>query len=256
MHEYSSFLLTPTDTSAMQSVIEPLAARQARVEQILAAATELLLRHGYQRITMEDVARQAGVGTGTLYLHWKTKEALFETVLLRELAALWGELARRLDDDPANALLHRFLGHLLRLVKQRPLAQALFTRDTTLLGKLAQRSVILHTQPLTSGAGFIATLRELGLMRGDTALEVQAYSFSALWAGFSLVDPLLTGDDRVALDTQVEALSHIVRATFEPDTPPNDAALRTHVVPALQVFLDQARHTVEHHIQSRSLPLR
>jgi AcrR family transcriptional regulator len=240
----------------METYSEPLVSRQVRAEQILSAAASLLLRHGYQRITMEDVARQAGVGTGTLYLHWKAKEALFETVLLRELSAIWGELSRRLDDDPANALLHRFLGHLLRLIRERPLAQALFTRDTTLLGKLAQRGVVLHTQPLTSGAGFIATLRELGLMRSDTALEVQAYSFSAVWAGFSLVDPLLTGDDRVDLDTQVNALVHTVRATFEPDTPPTDAALRAHIVPALQAFLDQARRTVEELIQARSLPLR
>lgn len=235
---------------------ETVRARQPRAAQILAAATELLLRHGYGRITMEDVARQAGVGTGTLYLHWKTKEALFETVLLRELVALWGELARRLDEDLANALLHRFLGHLLRLVKQRPLAQALFTRDSSLLGKLAQRSVVLQAQPLASGVQFIATLRDLGLIRGDIALDVQAYCFSATWAGFSLVDPLLAGDDRVGLDAQVEALSHVIRATFEPASPPGDEALRTHVVPALRAFLSQAQAAFEQHIQARSLPAR
>jgi AcrR family transcriptional regulator len=235
---------------------ETVGARQTRAAQILGAASELLLRHGYGRITMEDVARQAGVGTGTLYLHWKTKEALFETVLLRELVEIWGELARRLDEDPANALLHRFLGHLLRLVKQRPLAQALFTRDTTLLGKLAQRSVVLQAQPLASGAQFIAALRDLGLMRGDIAPDVQAYCFSATWAGFSLVDPLLTGDDRASLDAQVEALSHVVRATFEPDMLPSDEALRRHIVPALRAFLGQAQAAFEQHIQTRSLPPR
>jgi AcrR family transcriptional regulator len=240
----------------MTTVPEPSAARQARGEQILAVAGSLLLRHGYQRITMEDVARQAGVGTGTLYLHWKTKEALFETVLLRELVTIWSELAQRLVADPANALLHRFLGHLLRLVKQRPLAQALFTRDSSLLGKLAQRSVVLHAQPLASGTQLITTLRDLGLMRGDIAPDVQAYCFSATWAGFSLVDPLLAGADRVGLDVQVEALSHVVRATFEPASPPSSEALRTHVAPALRAFLSQAQAALEQHIQTRSLPAR
>jgi AcrR family transcriptional regulator len=235
---------------------ETAGARQTRAAQILAAAAELLLRHGYGRITMEDVARQAGVGTGTLYLHWKTKETLFETVLLHELVALWGELARWLDEDPANALLHRFLGHLLRLVKQRPLAQALFTRDSSLLGKLAQRSVVLQAQPLASAGQLIAALRELGLMRDDIAPDVQAYCFSATWAGFSLIDPLLAGDDRVDLDTQVAALSHVVRASFEPASPPGDEVLRAHVAPALQAFLSQAQAAFEQHIQARSLPAR
>src|SRR5687767_15749874 len=101
----------------METLPESLAARHARAEQILATAGALLLRHGYGRITMEDVARQAGVGTGTLYLHWKTKEALFETVLLRELVVIWAELGQQLEADPNDSLLHRFLGHLLRAVK-------------------------------------------------------------------------------------------------------------------------------------------
>ncbi|NJK32903.1 MAG: TetR/AcrR family transcriptional regulator [Deltaproteobacteria bacterium] len=237
----------------MTTVPEPVAARQMRSEQILSAAGTLLLRHGYQRITMEDVAREAGVGTGTLYLHWKTKEALFETVLLRELVTLWSHLVQRLDADPADALLHRFLGNLLHAIRERPLAQALFTRDSALLGKLARRSVVVQAQPLTSGAQLIATLRELGLMRSDVPLDVQAYSFSAIWAGFSLVDPLLVGADRVSLDIQVEALTHSIRRTFEPDSPPDAVVLRTHVVPALRAFLDQARTSIEQHIEARML---
>lgn len=237
----------------MELVREQGASRQERAAQIVTAAGALLLRHGYQRITMEDVAREAGVGTGTLYLHWKSKEALFETVLLRELVALWVELADRLDADPSDVLLHRLLGHLLRAVKRRPLAQALFTRDAGLLGKLAQRSAVLRAQPLASGAKLIGLLRELGLMRGDTAPEVQAYAFSAIWTGFSLVDPLLSADDQVPLDIQVAALSAAIRATFEPAQPPDAATLRGHIAPAVRDFLRQAQATVEQQIQARML---
>jgi len=85
---------------------------------------------------------------------------------------------------------------------------------------------------------------------------VQAYCFSATWAGFSLVDPLLAGDDRGSLDAQVEALAHVVRATFEPATTPGDEMLRTRVAPALRAFLSQAQAAFEQHIQARSLPAR
>lgn len=237
----------------MEAVREQEINRQERAAQIVTAAGVLLLRHGYQRITMEDVAREAGVGTGTLYLHWKSKEALFETVLLHELVAIWAELTHRLDADPTDVLLHRLLGHLLRAVKQRPLAQALFTRDTSLLGKLAQRSSILRAQPLTSGARLITLLRELGLMRSDTPLAVQGYAFSAIWTGFSLVDPLLSADDQASLDTQVAALSAAVRATFEPEQPPDPATLREHIAPAVQGFLREAQAAIEQQIQARML---
>ncbi len=229
---------------------------QTRAAQILTAAADLLLRHGYGRITMEDVARQAGVGTGTLYLHWKTKEALFETVLLRELVAIWDGLARLLDANPADAVLHHFLGHLLRGVKERPLAQALFTRNSALLGKLALRSEVLQTQPATSSIELITMLRELGLMRSDIALGIQAHAFSVVWAGFSLVDPLLTGEQAVTLETQIAALALVMRHTFEPERLPDDETLRDVVAPALRVFLAQAQAAFEQHIQARMLSAR
>ncbi|HMP40751.1 MAG TPA: helix-turn-helix domain-containing protein [Roseiflexaceae bacterium] len=227
--------------------------RQARGEQILAAAVALLLEHGYRRITMEDVAVRSGVGTGTIYLHWKSKQTLFETVLLRELVAIWGELVQLLNDDPANALLHRFLSHLLRAVQDRPLAQALFTRDSSLLGKLVQQSTILQTQPFGSSSALITTLRDLGLMRTDLPPAVQAYAFSAIWAGFSLVDPLLAGTDHTPIDLQIAALTLTIRRTFEPEYPPDTAILQAQIAPALQQFLSQTQAIFMQQIQARML---
>lgn len=249
---------------ASTTQLEAQTARHGRGEQILRVAEALLLRHGYQRITMEDVAREAGIGTGTIYLHWKSKEALFETVLLRELVAIWAELSERLEANPSDALLHRFLGHLLRAVKERPLARCLFTRDSNLLGKLAQQRVVLQAQPLARGGELIALLRDLGLMRSDIPLDVQAYTFSAIWAGFTLVDPLLSDDVSVAdakryrasLETQIEALTHVIRQTFEPDTPPDELALQARVVPTLQAFLSQARAAFAQQIEARMLGAR
>lgn len=55
----------------------PRGHRQLRAERILDTTAELLCQHGYKRVTIDDVARRAGVGKGTVYLHWKTREALF-----------------------------------------------------------------------------------------------------------------------------------------------------------------------------------
>jgi AcrR family transcriptional regulator len=63
-----------------------------RGERILDAAGELLLRYGYGRITMDDIARQAGTGKGTIYLHWMTKDELFAALLRREIVAMWQAL--------------------------------------------------------------------------------------------------------------------------------------------------------------------
>jgi AcrR family transcriptional regulator len=51
--------------------------RSARRDQIIAAAVACFARTGYHATTMADVAARAGVATGTPYLYFESKEALF-----------------------------------------------------------------------------------------------------------------------------------------------------------------------------------
>ncbi|HRC77763.1 MAG TPA: helix-turn-helix domain-containing protein, partial [Kouleothrix sp.] len=83
---------------------QPAAARRhERAQRILDAAAALILRWGYNKTTIDDIARQAGVAKGTIYLHWNTREELFGALMLREKAALAADLRARTAADPAGA---------------------------------------------------------------------------------------------------------------------------------------------------------
>ena len=73
-------------------------------ERVLGAA-KVVFSAGGPDASLEAVARQAGVGIGTLYRHFPTREALFEAVYRREVQQL-GELAEQLksEADPVDAL--------------------------------------------------------------------------------------------------------------------------------------------------------
>src|SRR6202051_2559550 len=76
-------------------------------ERVLEAAKAVFSAGGPDE-SMEAVARRAGVGIGTLYRHFPTREALFEAVYRREVEQL-SELAERLRADnvaPTEALRH------------------------------------------------------------------------------------------------------------------------------------------------------
>jgi len=72
-----------------------------RGERILDAASSLILRYGYNKTTMQDIAAQAFISKSTLYLFWKSKEEVFGALITREtrhlfsgwLAAIRGGLA-------------------------------------------------------------------------------------------------------------------------------------------------------------------
>lgn len=73
-------------------------------ERLLAAAREVFAEGGAES-GLEAVARRAGLGIGTLYRHFPTREALFQAVYRHEIDDLV-DLAERLaaEPDPAQAL--------------------------------------------------------------------------------------------------------------------------------------------------------
>jgi AcrR family transcriptional regulator len=73
-------------------------------ERVLEAA-KTVFSAGGPEASLEAVARTAGVGIGTLYRHFPTREALFEAVYRREVQQL-ADLAKRLEEEaePIEAL--------------------------------------------------------------------------------------------------------------------------------------------------------
>ena len=77
-------------------------------ERVLEAA-KAVFSQGGPEASLEAVARQAGVGIGTLYRHFPTREALYEAVYRREVEQLV-ELAKQLSTEtPAVEALRRWL---------------------------------------------------------------------------------------------------------------------------------------------------
>src|SRR5881394_3308492 len=84
-------------------------------ERVLEAA-KAVFSQGGPGASLEAVARRAGVGIGTLYRHFRTREALFEAVYRREVQQLV-ELAEALKSEasPVDAL-RRWLRSNVELV--------------------------------------------------------------------------------------------------------------------------------------------
>src|SRR3981189_281688 len=91
------------DQSA-ETVRRPRADAVRNRERVLEAA-KVVFSAGAPDASLEAVARRAGVGIGTLYRHFPTREALFEAVYRREVEQL-GELAEQLKNEaaPVDAL--------------------------------------------------------------------------------------------------------------------------------------------------------
>jgi AcrR family transcriptional regulator len=92
----------------------------SREELILDAADRLLARFGYRKMTIDDLAREAGIGKGTVYLHFRSKEdvvlshmeRIVDRVMarLREIAASDAPPAAKLSEMLVARVMVRFDG--------------------------------------------------------------------------------------------------------------------------------------------------
>ena len=60
----------------------------AKVQRIIDAAIQLFAERPYHEVRMDDIAERAKVAKGTLYLHFKDKEALYQALMLEGLKGL------------------------------------------------------------------------------------------------------------------------------------------------------------------------
>jgi AcrR family transcriptional regulator len=165
-------------------------------DRLVEAATHVFSVGGRQA-TLDAVARRAGVGIGTLYRHFPTREALFEAVYRREvdqLVALAQQLERQ--SPPAEAL-RQWLHANVRLV-------------TTKKGMVEALQLVAHS-----------------------STELKAYSFERLTMALALLldRGVEAGDLRA--DITAEELLRTVVGIFYADGPPDWQASALRIVDIL-----------------------
>jgi AcrR family transcriptional regulator len=198
MQEFSSFLKMPKRRS-QPARRKPRADAQRNRERILEAAKEAFTRSG-ANTSLDDIAKQSGVGPGTLYRHFPTREALLEAVYRTEvekLAAAERKFAQAMP--PIEALRAWMLLFVDYIAAKHIIAPAL----NTLLGGASK--LYEGTRPQIQGA--VEALVKRAIKSGDMRKDLDPFDLLRALVGVSnvasgpdwkqsarrLVDILITG---------------------------------------------------------------
>ena len=134
-------------------------------ERVLEAAKAVFSAGGAEA-SLEAVARRAGVGIGTLYRHFPTREALFEAVYRREVQQLW-ELAEQLKGEAAPVeALRRWLRSNVEFVATKKGMSAA-------LALAAQGSPELHSYSFDRLASAVGGLLERAVAAGEIRADIR-----------------------------------------------------------------------------------
>jgi AcrR family transcriptional regulator len=159
--------MSPTGRPAPAQAAElrPMRAdAQRNYQRLLSAAVAAFVEHGADDVSLEEIARRAGVGIGTLYRHFPTRQALLEAVYRDQVEALRARADELARSDPALDALTEWLQALVAFSSTK---QSL---TSALLATLGQDSDLLSvcSKVICEAAdSLIARAKEAGVVRGD-----------------------------------------------------------------------------------------
>lgn len=135
-------------------------------DKVVAAARDAFAEGGAST-SLEEIARRAHVGIGTLYRHFPTRQALLEAAYVDEVEDLCRSAADLGDLPPWDALvgwLHRFVGYLATKKALAPELLDYVERDADLF-KSTRAALYAAGEPLLERA------QQAGVVRADTDLS-------------------------------------------------------------------------------------
>src|SRR5258707_11361797 len=140
-------------------------ADSARNRQLLIDAAKAGFAEFGLNVSLEEIARRAGVGIGTLYRHFPSREAVVEAVYRREVEQLAEAVPQLLETSPAGEALHKWM-HLFvdYIATKRLIAPS--------LAAAAARTSTPHTTSLGLITNALSTPIKRAIASGDVGKNI------------------------------------------------------------------------------------
>jgi AcrR family transcriptional regulator len=165
--------------STMQGERPLRADAQRNKDKLLTAAMAAFAEHGVDA-SLEDIARRAGVGIGTLYRHFPTRDCLMESVYRHQVELLCDAaddlVATQTPDQALEAWMEQFVQHV---ATKRGMAMAL----KSVIGKDSELFAYCHGRI----RGSVELLLANAVKSGDIRSDVEAADLLKALSGICLV---------------------------------------------------------------------
>ncbi len=189
-----------------------------RQQQILDAAAAVIVRLGYDKATMTDIAEEAGTSRRTVYLYFKGKEQLFEALLYREYMQYSQAWLQRIEADPRGGTPGGYYRAHFHAVNSRPLLAAILRRDQRVIGNYLRKrnNIFTRMQSAVNPAGFFQALQAAGAIRGDVDAAVIVHIIEMLSYGQLTIGDFKPPEQFPPYDAVMEALADMMDRALRP----------------------------------------
>jgi AcrR family transcriptional regulator len=178
----------------------PMRADAKRNRALLVAAARDAFTERGSDASLEDIARRAGVGVGTLYRHFPTRQALIEAVYVEEVEAL----CRSAGENPAASSWDALTQWFNRFVDYVATKHALIDEMVATIGMDAPVFRTCHDAIFTAGQPLLERAKEEGVVRPD----VEFIDVIRMVSGVTMIKNAAPEDVRRVLSVALDGLRY------------------------------------------------
>lgn len=193
-------------------------ANPEREQRILEAAGRLSLRYGFDKTTVDDIAREAGISKGAIYLHYASKDDLLEALIWHEAWVFLQAYLERMEADPMGGTIIGMFRHSLAVMYEQPIVRALYSRDVQIIGNFMRRRIpAIFANKSLMRREMIAAMQHMGLVRKEIDADSVAYILDAFTQGFLILDSSADGTPAPPYERMLETLSDMLGPYLTPE---------------------------------------
>lgn len=191
---------------------------EERQQQILDAAAAVIIRLGYDKATMSDIAEEAGASRRTVYLYFQGKEELFEALLYHEYMQYAQTWLEQIEADPRGGTIGGYYRALFHAVNSRPLIAAMMRRDRRVIGNYLRKrdNIFAQMNSEVDTLGFFQALQAAGAIRQDMDAALILHVVEMLSYGQLTIGDFKAPDQFPPYDAVMQALADMMDRALLP----------------------------------------
>lgn len=212
----------------------------AREQRILDAAADLFVHYGYDKTTVSDIAREAGISKGAIYLHFESKDALFEGLFIREMTTYSLKWLDAIEADPKGGTIGGMYKNMLYALSSSAFVAAMFKQDSRILGSYLRKpdNFFRRDHRQSVRYEFMKMMQEAGAIRRDADPRITAHIMNMLAYGLVGMGDVMDPSDIPPTEDVVEGIADFMDRALTPedggDSEAGKAIIRRIVVEARQ----------------------
>lgn len=200
--------------------------QKLRQSAILDVAKSLFIKFGYDKTSVADIAKHAGISKGAIYLHFKSKDELFETLLTTQMGKFSFAWMEHVEADPKGGTMAGMYINMLHAMHKDSFITAMMSQDGQFFGSYMYKPNSLFKEQYQQNTRheFVKMMQDVGCVRKELDPFTTAHIMNIISHGLVSIGQVVNESAIPPIEDTIVTLADIMDKALTPDDGGNSEA--------------------------------